>query len=143
MSHSHAIIKHWNTARRTLRRTPAHLGLGVLFLLSRFPLHMQYTFGNMAGGLLFKVLKSRRNTSITNIKLCFPELSEQQQLSLAKKAFNETAIGMLEAAYIWWNSPDQILKNTDFHGLELIDEALTHGQGILLIGAHFPSLEIA
>ena len=125
--------RHWHT----------QIGLGLLYLISRFPLSSQYSIGKYLGRMLFPLLKSRRHTTLTNIKLCFPELSAEEHEKLAKEVFEEVAIGLLEAAYIWWNNPKVAIANSDFYGLELIDEALKENRGLLLIGAHFTSLEIA
>jgi Kdo2-lipid IVA lauroyltransferase/acyltransferase len=119
------------------------LGLKILFLISLIPLKLQYPIGRFFGSFLFIILKSRRNIVKKNIKLCFPELSLKEHNKLCKEVFHENTIGFLEAAYTWWQKPDSIFKNTDYHGIELIEEALKKGKGVLLIGAHFSNLELA
>lgn len=133
MNNIHWHPKHW----------PTYIGLGFLYVISQLPLSAQYKIGNILGKLLYRIIKSRRHIVQTNVRLCFPELSSQEQKKLSIKIFQENAIGFLEATYAWWNKPEKILPQADFHGFELVDEALAKGKGLLLIGAHFTNLELA
>ena len=51
-----------------------------------------------------KLLPKRRKIAETNLKLCFPEKSEQERTKLLKQHFQSTGLGLLEAALAWWAS---------------------------------------
>ena len=68
-------------------------GCRPVYLLS-VPYKMQLSIGKGLGILLHKVLKSRRRVAEVNIRLCFPELSAEEQAKLVRENFINTAIGL-------------------------------------------------
>jgi Kdo2-lipid IVA lauroyltransferase/acyltransferase len=59
---------------------------------------------------------SRQTTE--NIKLCFPELNEQQQQDLINESILHTSCTFMEAAMLWNRDVNKILSNISTHQLD-------------------------
>lgn len=120
----------------------AWLGLGILWLLTRLPYATQVNIGKCLGKLLYRLPGKLKPITETNIKLCFPNLTEAERTVLMKKNFAALGIGLMEAAMAWW-LPDKKLKCL-FHlqGYEHAEKAFAKGKGIILVGPHFTPLEM-
>jgi len=77
-----------------------------------------------------------------NIRLCFPELTAQEQQPLVKKIFKANAIGIVETARAYWGDTYSIEQRTTFKGFALLDGALQQGRGVILLGGHFSTLDL-
>ncbi|ASJ71481.1 Lipid A biosynthesis lauroyltransferase [Granulosicoccus antarcticus IMCC3135] len=93
------------------------------------------------GLLTYALLISRRHTTLTNLRLAFPELSEPARKALAKDAFRHVGMAMGETAWTWYRSIDTI-GPIETSGTEYVDEALLKGKGVILLQAHFTVLEL-
>jgi len=122
---------------------PSWLAIGLLRIWVTLPYSWIYYSGKGLGWLMDKTLKGRRHVVEVNIGLCFPELTDTQQDALVSKTMQSTAIGLLESAYSWWASDAAIKKRSHMEGLDHIDKAGEEGRGVLLIGAHYTTLDLS
>lgn len=93
--------------------------------------------------LIWRWSEKQRRITTTNIKCCYPELSEEEQLQLAQAGLTETTKSMLELGAIWQqyaNRVDDLIVNV--HGLEVLQQVLTQQQGLLLAAPHFGNWEV-
>ena len=58
-----------------------------IFLLLLFPEKLRFKFGDFLGTLAYKLVKSRRLTALINLRMAFPEKSEEEIEKIAKKSF--------------------------------------------------------
>lgn len=137
--HDHSLDNkpHWHPAF-----WPNWLGWTTLWLLNRLPIKCQYWLGRQLGLLLYRWVPNRRRVVKTNIALCFPELSAAEQKEMAKEVFINNGIGVFETAMAWWTPREKFRDRIIFKGREHIDKALAEGKGILLLGAHFSTLDL-
>lgn len=117
------------------------LGLGLLRLLALLPYAVAIYLGKAIGLLAFYGLKRRRHIAQVNIDLCFPEKTPNQRQRLVKDTLVANGIGIIEGLYSWWAADSQILPRTHIVGLELLQKAKDNGQGVILLGAHFTTLD--
>ena len=61
----------------------SRLLLGLLWLLHLLPLPALRALGALIGRLLYAFGRARRHVALTNLRLCFPELSEGAQIGRA------------------------------------------------------------
>ncbi|MDO8651100.1 MAG: lipid A biosynthesis acyltransferase [Undibacterium sp.] len=117
------------------------LVLVLMWLLHWLPLPLLGRLGEAAGSLLFKLLKSRRHITLTNLRLCLPHLSEEERLAIAKRHFQVYARSVLERSILWWGSERRLKK------LIHIDPAVPMQQiqsgPTILLCPHFVSLDVA
>ena len=135
---------HESPARRFLapRYWPTWLGLGMLRVLALLPFAGQVRIGTAMGRVALRFSPHRRHITHVNLELCFPELDDAQRHTLLIKHFESLGIGMLETALSWWSAPGRLRPLTRIEGLEHLHAALAKGKGVILLSAHFTTLEI-
>ena len=118
------------------------LAILLLRIVAALPFKAKLIAGRCLGFLVFHLVKKRRHTVQTNIRLCFPELNTTQQKKMVRDIFTANGIGFFEIAWAWWANIDDIKNRYDIEGLEHIDAAKSDGSGVLLVGAHFVHLDL-
>lgn len=121
---------------------PTWIGLGIMRLLASLPYSFILGIGITLGWLAFYLMPGRRRITRTNIRLCFPELTEKQQYQLIKQNFYNSSIALLESPLAWWGSDERLMNLHRVEGLEHIHKAQANGKGVILLGAHYTTLEI-
>ncbi|WP_279546128.1 lysophospholipid acyltransferase family protein [Pseudoteredinibacter isoporae] len=93
---------------------------------------------------LFKPLLKRRCKIIDrNLQFCFPGLSRQQRLELARKNTVNTISGYLETFVSWASPLNYYRRDSRIVNACVIDRAKEKHCGVILMGGHFTSLDIA
>lgn len=121
---------------------PLWLAMALAKLIAFLPLRFQYGLGSLLGSLAYYTLKRRRFYTETNLRTCFPELSEQEHHALVKASFRSNGIGLIEALRSWFRDPATLKNKIDYIGGEHLDEALAKGKGVILLGGHFSTLDL-
>lgn len=118
------------------------IAYGFMWLWGRLPLNVASGLGDWIGRLLYYIAADRRRITEINIALCFPELTPEQQTDLVKRTLRAVGRNITEGSVSLWGS------NRDFQkaghtvtGLEHIEAAQARGQGVLLVGAHFTTID--
>lgn len=117
------------------------LTLAFLWLLHWLPLPLLGRIGKAFGTLLFHLLKKRRHITLTNLRLCLPDLTESEHQAIAKQHFQAYARSVLERAILWW-APKRRLKKLIQIEPHLPLEEFRAGPVIVLC-PHFVCLDIA
>jgi KDO2-lipid IV(A) lauroyltransferase len=128
---------------RAPRYWPAWIGLGLLRLSCLLPYPLQLGFGKVLGRIAHRVAGERRAISRRNIELCFPELSAAGRDALALAHFEALGMSIVELALGRWASDRKLLAMTRIEGAENIRNATDRGVGVILLSAHFTTLEIS
>ena len=116
------------------------VGLTFLLLLTILPWFMQRKLAYGLAHVLWKALKSRRNTTVRNLEVCFPEWSEQERLANAKQVFVDMMLGTFETLNAWYK-PSWFKGRIQIQGLEALQAAQADGHGIILLGSHSTLLD--
>jgi KDO2-lipid IV(A) lauroyltransferase len=128
---------------RAPRYWPAWIGLGLLRLSCLLPYPLQLGFGKVLGRIAHRFAGERRAISRRNIELCFPELSAAGRDALALAHFEALGMSIVELALGRWASDRKLLAMTRIEGAENIRNATDRGVGVILLSAHFTTLEIS
>ncbi|MEM7706044.1 MAG: LpxL/LpxP family Kdo(2)-lipid IV(A) lauroyl/palmitoleoyl acyltransferase [Pseudomonadota bacterium] len=121
---------------------PTWFGFGLLYLWQLLPWRWSMWLGARLGGLLRRVLKSRVKITRRNLELCFPELDPAARETMLRGSFASAGCMVPEAGLAWYGSAARIARLSTLSGTKHLDEALEAGQGVLLLAAHFTTLEI-
>lgn len=124
------------------RLLPSWIGAGLFWLIGQLPWNLLLASGRSIGKLAWQLAKHRRHIATTNIRLCFPELSPSEQEELARRSVISTGEAILEMAGSFNNHRINLDKRLTIKGMEHIDRARSEGQGVLLLGMHFNSIDV-
>lgn len=116
------------------------LGLSFLLLLTVMPWFIQRQIAYALAKLLWKYAKSRRNTTLRNLEVCFPEWSADEVEQQAKRVFIDTMLGTFETLNAWFK-PSWFKHRVSIQGLEHLQQAQSDGSGIILLGSHSTLLD--
>lgn len=120
----------------------AWLAIALMRIGAWLPWRLRIALGSAIGWLAYHFVKRRRHITDTNIRLCFPELSNLERQALVKRIFRANGIGILETATGWCRNPEHMRRRVTFKGAEHMREALTQDKGALIIGIHFSTLDL-
>lgn len=118
------------------------IGLALFWLAGQLPWSLLLALGRGVGRASWWLAPSRRHVALTNLKLCFPELSEQERERLARQVLVSTGEAVLEMAGSFHNRRIDLGKRLIVTGMEHIEQARAEGQGVLLLGMHFNSIDV-
>ena len=121
---------------------PVWFGMGLLRLVCLLPNGPAYALGRMLGRLAHMIGGSRRDIVRRNIELCFPELDTAERDALAREHFKALGISVIEMGLGRWAPIQRLESITELVGLEHLQRALDSGRGVILLSAHFTTLEI-
>ncbi len=122
---------------------PTWLGFGFLRLVSLLPYRWQMAIGRFIGRIAHAAGAERRAIARRNIELCFPELSVEERNKLALAHFESLGISLIEMGLGRWASDEMLNSITTITGAEHIQEVIDNGYGVILLSAHFTSLEVS
>ena len=118
------------------------LGIGMLWLLWRLlPVRALGWIGEWLGNALYFLAGARRKIAATNLRLCFPELSEAARDQLLRRHFRALGRASLQETVSWWGSREEVDAMTHFEGLEYLTPHL--GKPLILFAPHFVGVTIS
>lgn len=118
------------------------LGLGCLRLIESLPYPAMLVFGRLLGKLARHLPLKYVHVARCNIELCLPHLTSQDREALIDSHFASLGMGLCESAMCWWSSDERIRSLARVEGCEHLDSALRGGRGVILLTAHFTTIEI-
>jgi len=121
---------------------PVWIGLSVLWLLCRLPHRLALAIGRGLGRLAWIAAGSRRKVVLRNLELCFPDLPPAARLALAKRHFEALGMAIIEMGYARFRGEAFHRRIGKLVGKEHIVEAQRDGRGVILLSAHFTTIEI-
>lgn len=121
-----------------------YLIAGALRLAGSLPLPVAQAVGRLVGWLMWRLNTQGRKVTETNIALCLPEYTSEQQQQLVKRSLAHTGMVALEVPLMWeWPVEKCLTLVRETQGLELVDEALATGKGLILLAPHLGNWELA
>ena len=114
----------------------------LLWLVTRLPFSLQMRTGRLIGRLAYRAARRRRHIAAVNIRLCFPQLDTRRQAGLVKAHFLSLGQGVVETALCWWGREEQLRDRYLLIGEEHLTAAHARGKGVILLSAHFTTLEL-
>lgn len=121
-----------------------YLIAGLLRIVSYLPLGAAQFIGKWLGLLAWKLGGRPKKITDINLDICLPELTEEQRRDLSRDSLAHTGMTALEIPLMWEWPVDKclgLIKETE--GLELVDEALATGKGLILLAPHLGNWELA
>ena len=115
--------------------------LACSYLLYCLPAKTLDGIAQRLGDVTKKRNKKRYNIAHTNLKLCFPDLSEAQREQRISEHFRAQTRSILHYCFILWGSKKHLAKRIEFHGQEHIDASHAEGKSTIVMTVHSVGLE--
>ena len=116
------------------------IALTFLMFLTILPWSIQRQLAYVLASLSWKSLKSRRETTIRNLEVCFPEWTPAEVEKQAKQVFIDMMLGVFETLNAWYK-PSWFKGRVQIQGLDTLQQAQADGSGIILLGSHSTLLD--
>jgi len=123
------------------RYWPVWAAMGFLRLVCLLPHSARLQIGFAIGRLGHRLAGSRRAVTRRNIELCFPELSTEERDDLALKHFEALGASFVEMGMGRWSSLGELERLMSIEGVEHVTRPASEGKGVILLSAHFTTLE--
>jgi KDO2-lipid IV(A) lauroyltransferase len=125
-----------------IKYAPSWVVYSFVWLFAQLPYAVLIFIGKGFGLLIKKLLASRKKVVRTNLKLCFPTLSDEKTTSLVNKHFIELGLMVTQTLKAFLGSTKKIEENAVINGAEHIETCLANQQGVLLVAGHFTALDM-
>ena len=94
------------------------------------------------GQLAYGLQRDRRDITNVNLELCYPDMAEPERRAMSRAVFRSVGMGLIETANAWLGNVDALAERCTIEGLDHLQDALDEGQGVLLLGMHFATLDL-
>ncbi|RKR43525.1 lipid A biosynthesis lauroyl acyltransferase [Paraburkholderia sp. BL17N1] len=122
-----------------LSRYGAKLAIALLKLFALLPYGLTARIGDGLGWLLYQIPSRRKRIVHINLKLCFPEWSDERRDDVAQKHFRHAIRSYLERSVQWFGSAKKLEKLIQLDSaIDLTDPDLPP---TLFLGFHFVGIE--
>jgi KDO2-lipid IV(A) lauroyltransferase len=107
------------------------------------PLAGAQSFGRFLGSLGYLLSRRRRLIALENLRHAFPEKTEREIKSIARKAFESYTISISE--FLWFPklTPSRLRKLVRVSNIDLVGEVYSRKKGIIFMTGHFGNWELA
>ncbi|TBV07503.1 lysophospholipid acyltransferase [Stutzerimonas kirkiae] len=119
------------------------LAVGFLRLLASLPWPLVQKSGALIGWLMWKLPNRSREVARINLRHCFPELSETELERLLGRSLRGIGKSLAESACAWiWPAQRSLALVKEVRGLEVLEQALASGKGVVGITSHLGNWEV-
>ena len=118
------------------------LSFSLAWLVAKLPVGLQIIIAKSLGRLLLNLSAKHRKIVNINLALCFPDKTESERQVILHQNATMTGLGIIETAACWFSNLQSRSRQTQIQGQEHLEQALSKGKGVILLGFHMTSLEI-
>ncbi|HEX9391515.1 MAG TPA: lipid A biosynthesis acyltransferase [Usitatibacteraceae bacterium] len=115
------------------------IALWLLWCMRWLPIRWVAAMGNGLGSLLFHW--GRRRVSMINLRLCFPEKSEQEREAIGRGVFRNLGRATLDLGRVWYAPVESALAHVKLLDTEHLD-TLRGKVPVIILAPHFVGLDI-
>ncbi len=116
-----------------------YLMISFVKLLMMFPEKTRYKIAEKIGIIGYHLIKKRRMIALANLKLAFPEKTEEERIELAKKNYKVLTKAYLSSLWIMDFIFDETKVNVENYNI--LDEAVAENKGLIIASMHMGNLE--
>jgi len=122
---------------------PTWIGFGILRVVCWLPVPAALALGRGLGWLAHLLGGKRRAIVRRNLELCFPQLGSAERDQLVRRHFAALGMSLIEMGLGRWASDERLTAITSIEGVSHVLQAVNDGHGVILLSAHFTSLEVS
>jgi|TARA_Y100001949_G_scaffold51220_1_gene43018 KDO2-lipid IV(A) lauroyltransferase len=119
------------------------LVVGFLRLFALLPWRAVQGSGRFIGWLMWKLPNRSREVARINLSRCFPELETAERERLLGQSLQQIGMAFTESACAWiWPADKTLRLVKEVQGLEVLEQALASGKGVVGITSHLGNWEV-
>ena len=119
------------------------LVVGFLRLFALLPWRAVQRSGRIIGWLMWKLPNRSREVARINLSKCFPELDAAERERLLGQTLKQIGMAFTESACAWiWPADKTLRLVKEVEGLEVLEQALASGKGVVGITSHIGNWEV-
>jgi KDO2-lipid IV(A) lauroyltransferase len=111
------------------------------WLLSRIPYRLLHALGAMLGTLVW-LLGVRRRVVLENLRLAFPEKTEEERRDIARRTYRNLGEMVPDFVRVPFLRNEELERIFVYDGWERFQEAIARGKGVIACTAHFGNFEV-
>jgi KDO2-lipid IV(A) lauroyltransferase len=116
------------------------LALGLIWLVHALSFRNIARVGRAVGWLGYHLAVPRRKVVLTNLRLCFPGLSEAERIALARRHFSALGRAFLDRSILWYAPEARVKQFVRLEDSELYEAA--KGAPLVLLAPHFVGMDM-
>ncbi len=107
-------------------------------LLMPLPLKIRYYLFENIGLLMYFLIKKRREVTLNNLKIAFPEKSDEELIKIAKKSYKNMGKMIVVTTYLKevTSRDDTVIENE-----KIVDNEFAKGKGVIIASLHLGAFE--
>jgi lauroyl/myristoyl acyltransferase len=125
---------------------PRWLGTWLILGIVRLLVYLPRSFASLAGAgigdLFYRLNKKRRRVTQANLRLCFPEMPDDERYRLMRRHYRVYGQTFVDMGLIWWASERFIDRYVRFRGLDYYRQVRESGKQVILLTGHFVAIDI-
>ena len=105
------------------------------------PMPARWGLARCTAAIFWQAVPKRRHVILTNLRLCFPELSEDERIRLARSVYVRLARAAIDHGTLWTGTKEEVQALVKFEGLEHLLNR--ENRPIIVVSPHFAGLDAA
>lgn len=105
------------------------------------PMSARWGLARCAAAFFWQAVPKRRHVILTNLRLCFPELSEDERIKLARRVYVRLARAAIDHGTLWTGTKEEVQALVKFEGLQHLLNP--ENRPIIVVSPHFAGLDAA
>ena len=119
----------------------AHIASWLLKSMAHWPDRLRYQLGKGLAFLATRFAKSRMHIARTNLRLCFPEWSDEQVEQVAQQQMHYFAQALMDRSLFWFGRKEALYSHIQPRDEHHLHEALAQNRPIIILAPHFVGLD--
>ncbi|MBV8047975.1 MAG: lipid A biosynthesis lauroyl acyltransferase [Paludibacterium sp.] len=118
------------------------IAFALLWLIRLLPMPVIGALAWVLGSIAWLLAAERRRVGLTNLRLCFPDLTDAERHRLLRRNFRYMMRLMLEYGVVWWSSAERLDRLVTIKNLHYVSDLRAQGKNVILFYPHFVGFEL-
>ena len=114
-----------------------YLIYGFLYVLSLIPWPIMYGISDLVYGLIYYIIRYRKEVVFRNLSIAFPEKTEQERIQIAKEFYHNFTDTFIETIKLLSISTKNFEKRFTCSDIHVLNDLYATGQSVELVSGHY------
>ena len=119
----------------------AHIASWLLKSMASWPDGLRYRLGKGMAFLATRFAKSRMHIARTNLRLCFPDWSDEQVEQVSQQQMHYFAQALMDRSLFWFGRKEALFSHIQPRDEHHLHAALAQNRPIIILAPHFVGLD--